>query len=502
MTTTVVQSGVTFVLSGAREAQLAGFVSQLAGNAGWQAQLGVMVAAGRTTVVVSDNPIDLPQSIRASAYADVYSNAASSTGEVGGVTKEPAGSNTAFILMNNSAGTRPSPVVPGQIDTRDPFVIFVHEVFHVGRTGTANHPYQWAQQVTAVVRSFGFTGAANSGAAPTAPDVSYLGANPTPDFITNQTPGIPTGNIVPGNGTTTTRDDGTSTITDGLGNVVHADTRNPDGGYNLLDNDHMNTQPWTSRTSIATAAGVITSTSFAVGAGDTGAIVGTAGITNTINASISYTAGTNINNLTLTGAAAINGTGNALANVITGNAAANSLFGLDGNDTLNGNDGDDTLYGGNGNDIVLGGAGNDTLIGGAGADSLQGGTGNDIFYVDALDTISENANEGNDTVYADFTYTLGANLENIVLIGTANITATGSSAANILLGKTRATTRSSASVATIRSTAVRVRTVSRAARATTRTSSMRSTRLSKTRTRAPIRSTPISPTRSAPTSKT
>ena len=41
-----------------------------------------------------------------------------------------------------------------------------------------------------------------------------------------------------------------------------------------------------------------------------------------------------LENLTLTGAAAINGTGNAKDNVIIGNGANNVLTGLDGNDTL------------------------------------------------------------------------------------------------------------------------------------------------------------------------
>lgn len=61
--------------------------------------------------------------------------------------------------------------------------------------------------------------------------------------------------------------------------------------------------------------------------------------------------------LTLTGSAAINGTGNANANTITGNSAANQVSGGAGNDTL------------------IGGAGSDTLIGGAGADVLTGASG-------------------------------------------------------------------------------------------------------------------------------
>ena len=67
-------------------------------------------------------------------------------------------------------------------------------------------------------------------------------------------------------------------------------------------------------------------------------------------------------NLTLTGTAAINGTGNALDNLINGNEAANQLRGGAGADTLNG------LAG---NDILDGGAGRDTLTGGTGADRFR-----------------------------------------------------------------------------------------------------------------------------------
>ena len=59
-------------------------------------------------------------------------------------------------------------------------------------------------------------------------------------------------------------------------------------------------------------------------------------------------------NLTLTGSANINGTGNLLANTITGNSGNNILTGGGDNDTLNGGGGNDTLDGGTGADTMLG----------------------------------------------------------------------------------------------------------------------------------------------------
>src|SRR6185295_12841411 len=61
-----------------------------------------------------------------------------------------------------------------------------------------------------------------------------------------------------------------------------------------------------------------------------------AGGVDTVESSIGHMLSTNLENLTLTGAAAINGTGNTKANVITGNGASNVLSGLAGNDTLSG----------------------------------------------------------------------------------------------------------------------------------------------------------------------
>eukprot|EP01030_Chromulinospumella_sphaerica_P035023 gene35023-biopygen28731 len=54
----------------------------------------------------------------------------------------------------------------------------------------------------------------------------------------------------------------------------------------------------------------------------------------TVNASVTHQLALNVENLVLTGATAIDGTGNALDNVLTGNRGNNRLDGGDGIDTL------------------------------------------------------------------------------------------------------------------------------------------------------------------------
>ena len=132
--------------------------------------------------------------------------------------------------------------------------------------------------------------------------------------------------------------------------------------------------------------------------------------TDTVQSAVTYTLGANLEKLTLTGNGSINGTGNTLANTLTGNTAKN---------------------------ILNGGAGNDTLNGGAGSDTMIGGLGNDTYVRNATgDVVTELASQGTDTVQSAVTYTLGANLENLTLIGAVAINGTGNTLNNELTGNT------------------------------------------------------------------
>jgi len=131
-----------------------------------------------------------------------------------------------------------------------------------------------------------------------------------------------------------------------------------------------------------------------------------------VQSSVSFTLGAFIEHLTLTGSAAIDGTGNDLANRITGNGGANQLYGLGGNDIL--------------------------AASGGGADDLDGGQGSDTYYVDNADTARDTGTTGTDTVVSTGGFTLGAGsgIENLQLkAGTTNkATLTGDAMANRLTG--------------------------------------------------------------------
>ena len=152
-------------------------------------------------------------------------------------------------------------------------------------------------------------------------------------------------------------------------------------------------------------------------------------------ASIGYQLPSNVENLTLTGAA-IWGWGNSGDNDIIGNDADNKLRGGQGNDTLDGGAGHDSLTGGTGNDSLIGGSGDNTLDGGPGADTMVGGTGNDIYYVDNPgDVAIEQPGEGDDTVISSSPFfLLGANIETLMLGGAGDFIGWGNSSDNLIVG--------------------------------------------------------------------
>lgn len=181
----------------------------------------------------------------------------------------------------------------------------------------------------------------------------------------------------------------------------------------------------------------------------------------------------------MTGHASVNAFGNSQDNVLTGNSGNNILSGGGGADVLIGGDGSDvyvidsaddqiieqsyytdrvesyisfvlsdpllenlTLLGtadlnATGNsvqNVLIGNAGNNILDGGAGADTMRGGAGDDIYILDTSETITENANEGTDTVRSASSHTLGANFENLEITGSSGATAYGNEQNNIITG--------------------------------------------------------------------
>lgn len=107
--------------------------------------------------------------------------------------------------------------------------------------------------------------------------------------------------------------------------------------------------------------------------------------TDLVYSSVGLTLGENVEKLTLIGAGAIDGAGNALANTLIGNSYANRLYGRAGNDTVNGASGDDQIYGEDGMDVLTGGVGKDNFVFGTALSATNIDTITDFSVVD--DTI-------------------------------------------------------------------------------------------------------------------
>ena len=125
---------------------------------------------------------------------------------------------------------------------------------------------------------------------------------------------------------------------------------------------------------------------------------GQKGTADTIQSSVSYTLPGTVDNLVLTGTADLKAIGNQNADVIVGNS---------------------------GKDTLVAGQGDDTLISGSGVTLLQGGPGNDTFVVNnQLDTVTTSAADSYNVLQSSVTYTMPANISELVLIGSGNIKGT------------------------------------------------------------------------------
>ena len=271
----------------------------------------------------------------------------------------------------------------------------------------------------------------------------------------------------------------------GLGNYYGSgnaedNTINGNSGDNTLDGG-------TGDDTLVGAAGndlyVVDSTNDSVSEGTSGAGA------DTVNASVNWSLGTDLENLNLTGTNDINASGNTVGNTLSGNSGANTLDGSSGADAMYGAGGNDVYvvdntsdsategyYGtgdstadvvnssvdfsigsnietlvltgtnsvsGTGNvldNTISGNSGANTLDGDQGVDTLVGGTGDDVYLVDNNDVVTENVGEGTDTVRAGFNYSLGNNLESLVLTGTGSFAGSGNSANNTLSGNSGSNT--------------------------------------------------------------
>jgi Ca2+-binding RTX toxin-like protein len=121
----------------------------------------------------------------------------------------------------------------------------------------------------------------------------------------------------------------------------------------------------------------------------------------TINTTIDLVLSPNVENLVLLGSGDLQGYGNSLVNTLTGNA------------------------------------GNNLLNGFGGADTMIGGAGNDTYFVDdAGDTVMENSGQGSDVVFATVDQTLSANVETLILQGSADLQGYGNTLDNTIYGNT------------------------------------------------------------------
>jgi Ca2+-binding RTX toxin-like protein len=92
-------------------------------------------------------------------------------------------------------------------------------------------------------------------------------------------------------------------------------------------------------------------------------------------------------------------------------------------------------YGNNLHNLLSGNTGNNLLNGEGGADGMNGGAGNDVYFVDDVgDVVNELPGEGNDTVFSTAHFRLSANVETLILQGSADLQGYGNTSINTIYG--------------------------------------------------------------------
>ena len=192
----------------------------------------------------------------------------------------------------------------------------------------------------------------------------------------------------------------------------------------------------------------------------------------TIQSSYNVTLPVNVNTLLLTGSDALTGTANGGNDTLVSNAGADTLTGGAGNDTFIVNNASDVVNGasastnnaivasvnftlptnvntlvltgtadlqasGNaGADLIVANDGNDTLtaLSTVQATTLVGGIGNDVFVVNnTADVVQVGSTTSLDTIQSSANFTAAANVNTLVLTGTANLQATANGAGDTLV---------------------------------------------------------------------
>jgi hypothetical protein len=188
------------------------------------------------------------------------------------------------------------------------------------------------------------------------------------------------------------------------------------------------------------------------------------GHVNRVYADVSFTLPANVQELVLLGSGNLTGTGNSLDNVIYSNSGRDILIGGGGNDTFVVHDrGDKVIAAADGGNnavfadvsfvlpdnvktLVLLGSDNLTATGNnlgnalysnTGVDTLIGGTGTNTFIVhNSNDVVIASPDSPKNTVYADVSFTLPANVQQLILFGSGNLTGNGNSLDNTVTANT------------------------------------------------------------------